>query len=192
MPSAGPGSTTNPAPITASPRSGLVQQDAGDELPPCLSARSVVAARTRRSRTTLRFRRQSLSFSLGNMNAPLPVRAKLIAAASSLVLLCAFSILHDIQTHSTGEVFFRICCVALATLLAFGGVFGNAQLQVLWGWGLAVAAPALAALCVFKLRGPDMLLGFIGTVVAVAGGYLLLIDSNVKLYRESLKRRPPA
>jgi hypothetical protein len=41
------------------------QQDAGDELPPRLSARSVAATRARRSRSTLRFRRQSLSFALG-------------------------------------------------------------------------------------------------------------------------------
>jgi len=123
------------------------------------------------------------------MNAPFPIRAKLITATVSLVLLCGFSILHNIETRSTGEVVFRVCFVAFATLLAFGGVFGNAQLQVLWGWGLAVAAPALAALCVFQFRGTALILGFVGTVVALAGGYLLLMDSGVKDYRESLRRR---
>lgn len=123
------------------------------------------------------------------MNVPLPIRAKLITAAVSLVLLCGFSILHDIETRSAGGVVFRVCCVAFAALLAFAGVFGNAQLQVLWGWGLAVAASALAALCVFEFRGTALILGFVGTVVSVAGGYLLLMDSGVKDYRESLRRR---
>jgi hypothetical protein len=123
------------------------------------------------------------------MNAPLPIRSKLIAAAVSLVLLCGFSILHDIESRSTGEVVFRVCCVVFSTFLAFGGVFGNAQLQVLWGWELAVTAPALAALCVFEFRGTALILGFLGTVVAAIGGYLLLMDSSVRDYRESLRRR---
>ena len=124
-----------------------------------------------------------------HMNAPLPIQAKLITAAVSLVLLFGFSMLHDMETRSTGEVAFRVCCVAFATLLAFGGVFVNAQLQVLWGWGLAVAAPALAALCVFQFRGTALVLGSVGTVVAMAGGYLLLMDSGVKDYRERMRRR---
>lgn len=123
------------------------------------------------------------------MNAPLPIRAKLITAAASLGLLFGFSLLHDIETRSTGEVVFRVSGVAFATLLAFGGVFRNAQLQVLWGWGLAVAAPALAALCVFEFRGPALIWGFIGTIVALVGGYLLLLDSGVRGYRDSLRRR---
>ena len=122
------------------------------------------------------------------MNAPLPIRSKLVAASVSLVLLFGFSMLHDMETRSTGEVAFRVCGVAFATLLAFGGVFGNAQLQVLWGWGLAVAAPALAALCVFQFRGTALVLGSVGTVVAVAGGYLLLMDSGIRDYRQSLKK----
>lgn len=122
------------------------------------------------------------------MNPPLPIRAKLIAAAVSIALLCGFSILHGIEMRSTGEVVFRVCCVAFFTLLAFGGVFGNAQLQVLWGWGLALAAPTLAAFCIFEFRGTALILGFVGTAVAVAGGYLLLMDSGVKDYRGRLGR----
>jgi hypothetical protein len=47
----------------------LAEPDAGDELPPSLSARSLAAIRTRRSRSILRFRRQSLSFALECCNA---------------------------------------------------------------------------------------------------------------------------
>lgn len=41
------------------------EQDAGDELPPRPSARRLAAVRTCRSRSTLRFRRKSLSFAFG-------------------------------------------------------------------------------------------------------------------------------
>jgi hypothetical protein len=126
------------------------------------------------------------------MNTPLPVRPKLIAAAISLVLLFGFATLYNIETHSTGEVIFRVSCVAFATLLAFGGVFGNPQLQVLWGWGLAVAAPLLTALCILEFRGTALVWGSLGAVVAIIGGYLLLIDSNVRDYRESLRRKHAA
>jgi hypothetical protein len=43
----------------------LAEQDAGDELPPRFSARRRAAIRACRSRSTLRFRRQSLSFAFG-------------------------------------------------------------------------------------------------------------------------------
>lgn len=47
-----------------SSESELAQPDAGDELPPRLSARRRRAMQKRRSRSTLRFRRQSRSFAL--------------------------------------------------------------------------------------------------------------------------------
>jgi hypothetical protein len=43
---------------------GNAEPDAGDELPPRLSAPTLAELRTRRSRSTLRFRRQSLSFAV--------------------------------------------------------------------------------------------------------------------------------
>ena len=54
-------------PTWHSPRSGLVQPDAGDEPPPCDSARCRAGMRMRRSRSRLRFRRRSLSFAFANM-----------------------------------------------------------------------------------------------------------------------------
>src|SRR5690349_12749011 len=122
------------------------------------------------------------------MNAPFPIRAKLITAALSLVLLCGFSTFYHIESRSGGEIAFRVCCMAFGTFLAFGGVFGNAGLQLFWGWGLAVAAPCLAALCIFMLRGSDLIFGLLMMAAAVVGGYLLLMDSSVRVYRESLRR----
>ncbi|MEQ2007337.1 MAG: hypothetical protein ABMA26_11115 [Limisphaerales bacterium] len=126
------------------------------------------------------------------MNATLSIRAKLTAATLALVLVCAFTNLHDIGTRSSGEAEFRIVCTSFSVLLAFSGVYGSAQLQLLWGWCLAMAAPALAALCVFEFRGTDLIFGVLAMAAAVVGGFLLLMDPAVRDYREGLRRRHKA
>lgn len=127
--------------------------------------------------------------SSGHMNAPLPIRAKLIAAALMLVVVSAFATLHDIGARSLGEAAFRVGCVVFSVLVAYIGAFGSAQLHLLWGWGLVVSAPALAALCIFVFRGSDFIFGLLAMAAAVAGGYLLLMDASVKRYRADLRRR---
>ena len=123
------------------------------------------------------------------MNAPIPIRAKLITAALSLSVVCAFSTLHHIGERGFAETAFRIACVVFAVGLAFLGVFGSAQLQLLWGWCLAAAAPLLLGLCIVVLRGSDLVLGSVATLAALVGGYLLLADTSVRAYRDSIRRR---
>ena len=127
------------------------------------------------------------------MNASLPIRTKLITAALSLVVVYAFSTLHDIvAARSSGEVAFRLACLLFAAVLAFPGVFRSAQLQLLWGWCLVVAVPFLISLCIFVYRGSDLMGGLFVTLAASVGGYLLLADASVRDYRESIRRRHAA
>lgn len=126
------------------------------------------------------------------MKAPLSIQAKLITATVSLVLVCGFSTLHDITARSSGEIAFRIAFLAFGTFLAFFGVFGNAYLQLLWGWGLAITTPLLLSLCVFVFRGPYLFWGLLATLAAAVGGYFLLADAGVKNYRENIRKRTAA
>lgn len=123
------------------------------------------------------------------MNTRLPIRAKLTTAALALVLVLGFSVLYDITTRSSGEIAFRVGCVVLGVIQAFGGVFGNARLQLFWGWGLAIIVPFLAALCVFVFRGSSLFWGSLTMLVAAFGAYLLLLDTSVKDYREGLRKK---
>ena len=38
---------------------------------------------------------------------------------------------------------------------------GSALLQLLWGWGLVIAVPALVALCAFSFRGLELIGGLV-------------------------------
>jgi hypothetical protein len=63
----------------------LGEPGAGDELPPRPSARSTVGGRTRSSRSTLRFRRQSLSFAFGINERIEMIRISVIGAILCLL-----------------------------------------------------------------------------------------------------------
>lgn len=123
------------------------------------------------------------------MNAPLPIRAKLIAAALSLSVVFAFTSLHDLGTRSSGDALFRVGCVVFAVGLAFFGVFASAQLQLLWGWSLALSVPFIVVLCILDFRGPLLIWASVAAFAASIGGYLLLADAGVRGYRESIRRR---
>jgi hypothetical protein len=128
------------------------------------------------------------------MNAPLPIRLKLITAAVALVLVGGFSLFNDGITtrNSSGEIAFRAGCFILMTFLTFSGVFGNAHLQLLWGWVLAIATPLVLCVSIFILRGLSMVLGLFMVVIAVVGSYLLLADAGVRDYRVRMKRKNAA
>jgi hypothetical protein len=126
------------------------------------------------------------------MNAPLPVRAKLIAAAASLLAVFSIGLLHRIGGFGAGEIIFRIGYLVFAVFLAFGGVFGNAKLQLFWGIGLACVAPFLMiALLLGLVRGSDVLSCSAAAISAFVGAYLLLLDSAIKEYRRSIHSRKP-
>ena len=64
---------------------------------------------------------------------------------------------------------------------------GSALLQLLWGWGLVIAVPALVALCAFSFRGLELIGGLVSLVAASVGGYLLVVDASVKAYRDKIR-----
>lgn len=126
------------------------------------------------------------------MNAPLPIRTKLIVAGLMLWLFCAFCTLQGLGARSSGAVMLRLIALLVSGCVIFFGVFVSAQLQLLWGWVSAVAAMLLAALCTFEFHGPDLIFGLLAMGAVVASAYLLLMDSGVRDYRQSLKRKPAA
>jgi len=122
------------------------------------------------------------------MSAPPPIRAKLITSALSLSLVLVISTLREIgAARSSSEAAFRIGYVVFGTALAFLGVFRSPQLQLLWGWSLAVAVPVLIGLCIIAYRGTDLICALVATLAALVGGYLLLADTSVRGYREILR-----
>jgi hypothetical protein len=124
-----------------------------------------------------------------HMKKPTSLQLKLMAATLALLLVFGFAMFYKWATLSSGEMAFRVGCTLFAALLAWGGIFGNAQLQLLWGWGLAVTAALLLGLCLGTLRGPLLLGGGLATLTAVLGAYLLLRDPEVRAYRERLRQR---
>jgi hypothetical protein len=124
------------------------------------------------------------------MKTPLPLRAKLIAAAGSLLVPLSFDLFHNIARRGEGEIVFRVGCFILGVFLGFGGVFGNAQLQVFWGWGLAITAPLLTMFLLLGfVPGSDVLWTSASVLAAFVGGYILLLDADVRDYRCRIKRK---
>ena len=122
------------------------------------------------------------------MNAPLPIRAKLIAAAGSLLVPFGFALFHQMAGHGNGDILFRMGCFIFGVSLAFWGVFRNAQHQLLWGWGLAFTGPMLITFLLLGfVPGSEVLWVSASAVGAFIGGYFLLLDADVKDYRRRLK-----
>ena len=89
--------------------------------------------------------------------------------------------------HGTGEIVFRVGFFVFGVLLAIGGVFRSSHLQLLWGGGLAFAAPVIAvALCLGAIPRSEVLCAIASATAAVLGSYLLLLDADVKHYRQNL------
>lgn len=126
------------------------------------------------------------------MNVPLPIRAKLIAAALMLVIICALDDMLHIRGRSSGDALLRIACAVVGVWVALLGIFRSAQFQVVCGWILAFAGSLLGVVCAFSFRGSNLLLGFLAMVASFIGSYLLLLDAGVKDYRAGLtmKLRP--
>lgn len=123
------------------------------------------------------------------MHVRLSVRAKLILAVISLLAVFAFCIFLKFGELGVGEIVFRVGCFIFGVLLAIGGVFKNPHLQLLWGGGLAFAAPVLAvALCLGAIPPSETLYALTSAVAAVLGSYLLLLEVEVKHYRKNLKK----
>jgi hypothetical protein len=124
------------------------------------------------------------------MNAPFPIHAKLIAAALSLSVSSIWCFFHEIARSSSGWIIFMIGCYIFGVFLAFWGVFRSPQLQLLWGWLSAPFAPlAIIFLLVGFIPGPEVLSVSVSAAAAVIGGYLLLLDADVKDYRRRIKTR---
>ncbi len=126
------------------------------------------------------------------MNVPNPARAKLIVATLMLVVVGAFATLHDIGARSSAEAAVRVGAVVFSAPFIYIGVFSSALLNLIWGWGLALFAPALAIMCASVFRGTVLTYGLIAVLAAVVGGYLLLMDVDVRNYRQGLKRKRAA
>jgi hypothetical protein len=124
------------------------------------------------------------------MNAPLSIRAKLIIATLSVLVVFGFGLFVRDGAYSTGEIFFRIACFIFGVVLAIGGIFRNAQFQIFWGYGLAFAAVVLiAAFCIGDIHGSSVLWAAVCIATAPIGAYLLILDADVKIYRENIKRK---
>jgi len=117
------------------------------------------------------------------------IRVKLVMAALTLVLVCSFSVLREFNTTGYGEIALCVGLLVFSAFIAFAGVFRSSLLQLLWGWSLAVATLALAILCVVVYRGAELVFGLVALFGAVFGSYLLLIDSSVRSFRETLRKR---
>ncbi len=116
-----------------------------------------------------------------------PIRARLILAALSLSIVCAFSTLHDLGGRSPGDTAIRIASVIFGGGVAFFLVFRSARAQLISGWLSVVAALVLPVLCVSEFRDSVLLWGLFATVAALVSGFLLLIDARVRDYRKSLR-----
>jgi len=121
------------------------------------------------------------------MNDRLTAPARLTIAAVCLSLVSAFSLLLRITGYSSAEAAFRLGCLVFAIVIVFMGIHRSAQLQLLWGWGLVIVLPALLALCIFSFRGLELIGGLVSLVAASVGGYLLVMDASVKIYRNKIR-----
>jgi len=127
------------------------------------------------------------------MNKIPSMRFKLLTAAFSLVVVLGFGLFCRAGTLGPGEITFRIVCFILGLFIVFGGIQGNAQLQVLWGWMLALAVPLqVAILCFGELDGLTKAGLAVSALAAGAGGWLLLGDQDVRAYRRLLHRKSHA
>ena len=124
------------------------------------------------------------------MNAPLPIRAKLIAAAVSLLIQFSLGMFYGIAGRSSGEIIFRVGCSIFTVFITFWGVSGNAQFQLLGGWTSAFSAAFLIiALPIGLVPGSELLWGSAVALAAFIGAYLLLLDADVRDYRRRLKAK---
>ena len=105
------------------------EPDAGDELPPRLSARGHAAIRTPCSRSILRFRRQSLSFAFGPYRMPL--RLIIIVVVRVQCLLLPFDGLRLFVQWRLEEGAYGVAQTPAAGILLVACVFAVA------GWQLA-------------------------------------------------------
>ena len=126
---------------------------------------------------------------LDSMDTLARVRVKLVTAAVSLSLICAVGMLHAMAGHGAAGTVLQVVSLVFAVAIAFFGVFRNAQLQLLWGWGLATAAPFLLALCILEFRGAELIWGLVSALGASLGAYLLIGDRSVRAYREGMRVR---
>src|SRR4029077_15929763 len=127
------------------------------------------------------------------MNVPLPIRAKLLVATLSVTMVFGFCLFYKLGSYSVGEIVFKAAYLLLGALIAYGGVFGNGQMQVLWGIGLAlVSAELIFGLWISDIQGSLRIWTVLAVIIALVGCYLLLLDRDVKVYRQNIKSKKNA
>lgn len=82
-----------------------------------------------------------------------------------------------------------VACVGCTVVVAFVGIFGHAQFQVIAGWLLALVCFFRAGQCVVALRGADLHWGTMAALAAFGGAYLLLMDAGVRGFRDTIKKK---
>jgi hypothetical protein len=107
----------------------------------------------------------------------------------ALLAVFAYCMFYKAGVCGTGEIVFRVGYFFFGVLLAIVGVFRNPYLQLLWGGGLAFAALVLTvALCLGAIPRSEVLRAIASVAAAVFGSYLLLLDIDVKNYRQNLRK----
>src|SRR4028119_456991 len=114
------------------------------------------------------------------MNLQPSLRAKLIAAALSLLVIVALNIAKKIGSLGAAAGALEILMALLTVAFAFLGVFRSPVLQLLWGWMACLIAPIAASACVSNFRSPDLIEHMFGALALSIVGYLLLADREVR------------
>jgi hypothetical protein len=127
------------------------------------------------------------------MTTRLSIRAKLSTAALSLLFVLGLGLFYRAGAYKLGEIIFRVVCLVFGSVLAFGGMFRNGLLQVLWGYCLAFAALLLViALCIGAVHGSAAPWAIASVTGAFIGSYFLLLDKDVKTWRENTQKKKVA
>lgn len=121
---------------------------------------------------------------------PRRLRSKLNLAAGSCILYALLTILLDSDNFATALWWVEVCgFLIIGVPVLFTLVYRFPGIHRFLGWGLLFQVPLIAWLMLAEFRGFDLGIGLLAMFGATVATYLLLLDTDIRRYRQRIKRR---